>query len=309
MTETQAPSTSRAGMSLGVVGDRPRLHREEVGAGGEQLLDGRRRHVARREVARLVPGGGRHRRDEVIEKLFQLGRRRDVDGYRPGDFGPHLVGGGGVGDADDVGAARRPDERLRQGAAQRARDGAVGIPGHDRRLTDDEPVGQLHPEHDVGAAGFFAIVDEEGRREAAADPLAEELRLTRAAPPVGGGGSRLHAGTLPGMKGSYRRPGGPAPVGCRASLRARRSRAQALRTGQRDGYSRRQGRGRDESLRWNRVGVARHQPRWNTRRGNARAAELGNRRSGTAGTVPAIPSEVWSRGGQVSDRRGRTPAP
>ena len=58
-----------------------------------------------------------------------------------------------------------------------------------------------------GAAGLFAIVDEEGRREAAADPLAEELRLTRAAPPVGGGGSRLHAGTLPDMKGTIQAAG------------------------------------------------------------------------------------------------------
>ena len=112
-----------------------------------------------------------------------------------------------------LGCRGEPTSGCVRGAAQRACDCAVGVRGHDRRLTDDEPVGQLQPEHDVGAAGLFAVVGEEGRRQAAPDPLAEELRLTRAAPPVGGGGSRLHAGTPPRHEGIRQAAGEAGPVG------------------------------------------------------------------------------------------------
>ena len=149
--------------------------------------------------------GRRHRRDHVLEKLFQLGRGRDIDGYRLGDFGTYLGGGGGVGDADEVGPARRADQRLGHGFAQRTCDRAGGVLGHDDRLPDDEPLRQLHPEHDVGTVGLFAIVDEEGGREATADPLAKEPRLTRFATAIRRDAPRLQAGSLSIMTGSYRR--------------------------------------------------------------------------------------------------------
>ena len=97
------------------------------------------------------------------------------------------------------GRRRRAEQRLRQGGAQSERDGPGRLVGQDDRLSDDEPVGQLDPEHDVGTAGLFAMVDEEGRLEAAADPLAEELRLARSAAPVRGGAwrPRDHAGIIP----------------------------------------------------------------------------------------------------------------
>ena len=65
-----------------------------------------------------------------------------------------------------------PPGRLRQGVAQRACDGALSVLGHGDRLTDDEGVRQLHPEHEVGAVGLRTIVNDEGRRKATADPLA-----------------------------------------------------------------------------------------------------------------------------------------
>ena len=192
---------------LGVAGDRPRLRREQGEAGVEQLLDRGGRYAAPREVARRVVRVvrvGLYRRDHLIDKRFQFGRRREVDRYRPGDFRAYLDGGGGVGDADEVGPARRADQGLGQGAAQGPRDRAPGVLGHDGRLADDEPLGQLHPEHDVGTVGLFAVVDEEGRREATADPLAEEPRLARGRTRVRGA-SRLQAGALSIMAGSYRR--------------------------------------------------------------------------------------------------------
>ena len=108
----------------------------------------------------------------MLQEIVELRRRGDRDGYRSPDCGAHLGGGGGVSDTDEVRLARRPDGGLRQGTAQRACDGAVGVLGHDDRLTDDEAVRQLHPEHEVGAIRLRTIVDEDGRRKATADPLA-----------------------------------------------------------------------------------------------------------------------------------------
>ena len=146
---------------LPLVGDRPRLDRVQGAAGREQLLDRGGGHASRAEVARFVRGR-RQRRDQVIEECIELRRRGDRDGYGSRNLGAHLGGGGGVGYADDVRLPRRSDRGLRHGAAQRACNGALRVFGHDDCLTDDDAVRQLHPEHDLGAAGLRAIADEEG---------------------------------------------------------------------------------------------------------------------------------------------------
>ena len=146
---------------LPLVGDLPRLDRKQGAAGLEQLLDGGSGHAPPAEVAAVILGR-RQRRDQVIEECIELRRRGDPDGYRSRNLGADLGGGNDVGDADDVRLPRRSDRGLRHGAAQRACNGAFRVFGHDECLTDDDAVRQFHPEHDLGAAGFRAIVDEEG---------------------------------------------------------------------------------------------------------------------------------------------------
>ena len=167
------------------------------------LLDRSRRDATRGEVTRVAVRRREHRRDHVLQKLIEHRRRCDGDGCRVADFGPYLVGGGGgVGHADQVRPARRPDQRLRHGAAQRQRDRAFGVVGRDDRLTDEEPVGKLHPDHDEGAVGLVSTVDDEWRREAPTNPLAEQPWVARAVP-VRRATWLLQAGAPPTMTGSY----------------------------------------------------------------------------------------------------------
>ncbi len=185
---------------LRVVGDGPRLECEQQPSGREELLDRGGRYAAAREIARLVVLVRRQRRDQVREQCIELRRRRNRDGYRLADLRAHRGSGSRVGDADDVGLARRTGRRLRQGVAQPARDGALPVFGHDERLTDDQALRQLQPDHQVWPVGLFPIVDVERGREPAADPLAGRLRAARDATPARSQTSR-HTATLPIMPG------------------------------------------------------------------------------------------------------------
>ena len=157
--------------ALVVVGEGSGGDGEEGIAGCEQYLDGVGRDASVCEVAGFVLAGGRHRSDQDLEQLVELGGRRDGDGDGSGDLGAHFVGEVVVGDADGVWLSGSTDGGVDDRVSQGARDDAVVVTGGENRLANDQVVRQFHPDDDVRAVGFVAVLHDEGSGEATADPL------------------------------------------------------------------------------------------------------------------------------------------
>jgi hypothetical protein len=85
--------------------------------------------------------------------------------------GDLLVGEVVVGDADGVWLSGSTDGGVDDSVSQGARDDAVVVTGGENRLANDQVVRQFHPDDDVRAVGFVAVLHDEGSGEATADPL------------------------------------------------------------------------------------------------------------------------------------------
>ena len=147
----------------------------------KQLGHGLGRDATLLEVALLI-ALTRDRFDHDLEERVELRRRGDGYGRGVAKRRPDLGREGGVGHPDPVGTTRQTRERSLHGGEQHAGDGTVRVLGGDRVLTHDEPVAGIHPDHEPRAVRLVSIRDEEGRREAASDPLAAAPLATPSAP-------------------------------------------------------------------------------------------------------------------------------
>ena len=168
-----------------VVAEFPRLEREQCAAGLEQCIYRFDRHLTVRQETRFeVTVFFRHQIEQVLEDLVELRSRSDGDRYVPPDLGAHLGRGWGIGDTDSVGPSRPPGRGLLQGVAECTREGALGFLRPEDIPSHNEAVGQFEPEREAGPVGLGAIVDEEGRHDAAADPLVGGWRVRVGAAPL-----------------------------------------------------------------------------------------------------------------------------
>jgi hypothetical protein len=155
-----------------VVRHLPRGDREERKRGLEEPAHHVGADRATFQVARLGLRSARQVRREMLEQTVEFGRRGDAYGDTVADHPVHFVREPRIRDPYPCWPPRSSTrERLLKGSLESVGQRTLALRRRNDRLADDQPRGQLEPEHHVRPEGVPGARHPEGRRQTTADPF------------------------------------------------------------------------------------------------------------------------------------------